>query len=286
MDWDQGDDDYSYYLNGMLNELFYTIPYEVEDQYDALTQLYYDPETAVVEAPGVLRVDSNVWLDELPDYPPMYFISLDSEDPGAGCWISLYQNLPETVLHAASVTEEELAALQEEAFLQDLESRGVKLSEGELILDDVDYKALRNQLIRNYLKDSTMYSSLYSALDEVEANPYDKTPNGVIIVCWEEPNAKMVFWHCPELTDTWQSVQVEASANGGATEEMLQRLCYDPDNVEMLDDSIFRSESNEWLGRAGGSMIWMSIESTDPHSGIWAGFYGPIPPVIWEGAEA
>ena len=38
----------------------------------------------------------------------------------------------------------------------------------------------------------------------------------------------------------------------------------------------------DWLKKAGGSIIWISLDSDDPATGNWIGFYGPVPDTVWE----
>ena len=51
--------------------------------------------------------------------------------------------------------------------------------------------------------------------------------------------------------------------------------------MEKLDDYICRSTENEWM-KSGESMIWISLDSDDPATGYWIGFYGPVPDTVWE----
>ena len=114
VNWDTKEYEYSYRLDGIVKEFLYmaeTEAYATENN-EAVCRALYEPENAEAVAPGVIKVSTNRWLSQLPQYPPVYFISLESEDPASGCWIAAYQDVSENVLHPASVTGEKLAELE------------------------------------------------------------------------------------------------------------------------------------------------------------------------------
>ncbi len=283
VNWDAVKYDYSYRLDGMVTEMLMMAQQKAyEQQSDApVLRAIYDPETAEAVAPGVLRVDQNPWLKQLPQYPPMYFISLESEDPASGCWISAYQDVPESVLHPGALTEEKKAELQNAVHAKKVAQSGLVLSEGELVIDGVDYKALRNHLIDKYLSAATAHSSLYNVLYALEKNPFDKTPNAVFCVNWDNPNNFLwTGWYMDETSKAYQKLAKSLKSN--PTAEQIMPLSFYPDKVEKLDAYIYRSTENDWLKKTGGSIIWISLDSDDPATGYWIGFYGPVPDVVWE----
>ena len=283
VNWDTFEYDYAYRLNGILSEfLMMAKEKEYEEQNgSAVCRVFYEPENAEVVAPGVLRVEKNQWLNEIPDYPPVYFISLESEDPASGCWISAYQDVPETVLHPAAVTEEQMTELEKAVHTKKVAESGLVLSEGELVIDDVDYKALRNHLIEKYLSADAAGSKLYDALYALQKNPFDKTSNAAFFVNWAYPNGfRWTGWYMDETSKAYQKLQ--KSLKSQPTAEQIMPLSFYPDKVEKLDDYIYRSTENDWLKKMGGSVIWISLDSDDPSTGHWIGFYGPVPDVVWD----
>ena len=283
VNWDTLACDYSYRLNGMLTEFLYMARDQAygEGNDAPVLRVFYEPEKAEVVAPGVIRVASNQWLDQIPNYPPLYFLSLESEDPASGCWIAAYQDVPESVLHPASVTEEQKAELETAVHAKKVADSGLVLSEGELVIDGIDYKALRNHLIDKYLSPSAAHSGLLSALDALEKNPFGKTPNCALFVNWENPNGfHYTGWYMDAMNKAYQKLQ--KSLKKAPTAEQIMPLTFYPDKVEKLDDYIYRSTENGWLKKAGGSIIWISLDSDDPATGNWIGFYGPVPDTVWE----
>ena len=282
VNWDTFEYDYSYRLSGILTEMLMMAQEQayMEENNAPYLRVFYEPENAETVAPGVIRVDSNSWLSQIPDYPPVYFISLESEDPASGCWIAAYQDVPESVLHPASLTEEKKADLEKAVHEKKVAESGLVLSEGELVIDGVDYKALRNHLIDKYLSPSVAHSELFSALDAVQKNPFDKTPNAAFFVNWAYPNGfRYTGWYVDNASKAYQKLQKKLKS--APTAEQIMTLSFYPDKVEKLDDYIYRSTENDWL-KKGESMIWISLDSDDPATGYWIGFYGPVPDTVWE----
>ena len=282
VNWDTKEYNYSYRLDGIVQELLYmaeTEAYATENN-EAVCRVLYEPENAEAVAPGVLKVSTNRWLSQLPKYPPVYFISLESEDPASGCWIAAYQDVSENVLHPASMTGEKLAELEKAVNEKKVADSGLVLSEGELVIDGVDYKALRNHLIEKYLSPAKVHSELYSTLDAVQKNPFDKTPNCALFVNWDNPNSfRFTGWYMDALNKAYTKLQKGLKKE--PTTEQIMPIAFYPDKVEKLDEYIYRSTENGWL-KKNESVIWISLNSDDPATGYWIGFFGPVPDTVWE----
>ena len=282
VNWDTKEYEYSYRLDGIVKEFLYmaeTEAYATENN-EAVCRALYEPENAEAVAPGVIKVSTNRWLSQLPQYPPVYFISLESEDPASGCWIAAYQDVSENVLHPASVTGEKLAELEKAVNEKKVADSGLVLSEGELVIDGVDYKALRNHLIEKYLSPAKVHSELYSTLDAVQKNPFDKTPNCALFVNWDNPNSfRFTGWYMDALNKAYTKLQKGLKKE--PTAEQIMPIAFYPDKVEKLDEYIYRSTENGWM-KKNESIIWISLNSDDPAAGYWIGFYGPVPDTVWE----
>ncbi len=282
VNWDTKEYNYSYRLDGIVQELLYMAEQEAyaTENNEAVCRVFYEPENAEAVAPGVLKVSTNRWLSQLPKYPPVYFISLESEDPASGCWIAAYQDISENVLHPASVTEEKMTEMEKAVREKKVADSGLVLSEGELVIDGVDYKALRNHLIEKYLSPAKAHSELLSALDALQKNPFDKTPNCALFVNWENPNGfHFTGWYMDAMVKAYTKLQ--KSLKKAPTAEQIMPITFYPDKVEKLDDYIYRSTENGWM-KKNESIIWISLNSDDPATGYWIGFYGPVPDTVWE----